>query len=74
MIRINSFSVLDLVAVIVSTHVMLVFFYRSVRLTKRMRLAAGVGYRFTGTERRGIGGDRLDGATGSLALQIGGGP
>jgi hypothetical protein len=45
----------------------------SVRLTKRMRLAAGVGYRFTGTERRGTGGDRLNGATGSLALQIGGG-
>ena len=45
----------------------------SVRLTKTIRLAAGAGYRFTGSDRRGIGGDRLDGATGSLALQIGGG-
>jgi hypothetical protein len=45
----------------------------SVRLSKQMRLAAGVGYRFTGSERRGFGGDRLDGTTGSLALQIGGG-
>ena len=35
MIRINGFSAIDLVAVIVSTHVLLVFFYRSVRLTKR---------------------------------------
>lgn len=45
----------------------------SVRLTRRMRLAGGVGYRFTGSERRGIGGGRLDGATGSVALQISGG-
>ena len=45
----------------------------SVRLSKQMRLTAGVGYRFTGSERRGLGGDRLDGTTGSLALQIGGG-
>ena len=45
----------------------------SLKLTKRVRLAGGVGYRFTGSERRGLGGDRLDGTTGSLALQIGGG-
>ena len=45
----------------------------SVRLMKRLRLAAAVGYRFTGVDRRGFGGDRLDGATGSLSLQIGGG-
>ena len=45
----------------------------SLKLTKRMRLAGGVGYRFTGSERRGLGGNRLDGTTGSLALQIGGG-
>jgi hypothetical protein len=45
----------------------------SIKLPKGMRLAAGVGYRFTGNEHRGLGGDRLDGATGSLALQIGGG-
>jgi hypothetical protein len=45
----------------------------SVRLSKQVRLTAGAGYRFTGTDRRSIGGDRLDGATGSLALQIGGG-
>ena len=45
----------------------------TIRLTRNMRLAGGAGYRFTGVERRSIGGDRLDGATGSLALQIGGG-
>jgi hypothetical protein len=45
----------------------------SVRLSSQVRLAAGAGYRFTGTDRRSIGGGRLDGATGSLALQIGGG-
>lgn len=45
----------------------------SVRLSKQVRIAAGAGYRFTGTDRRSIGGDRLDGATGSLTLQIGGG-
>jgi hypothetical protein len=45
----------------------------TLKLTKRMRLAGGVGYRFTGSERRGLGGDRLDGATGSVSLQIGGG-
>jgi hypothetical protein len=43
------------------------------KLTTRLRLAASAGYRFTGSERRGFGGDRLDGATGSVALQIGGG-
>ncbi|SRR6266487_366740 len=45
----------------------------SFTLTKRLRLAVGAGYRFTGRERRGFGSDRLDGATGSVALQIGGG-
>jgi hypothetical protein len=45
----------------------------SVRLSKQMRLAAGVGYRFTGSDHHRFGSDRLDGATGSLALQIGGG-
>jgi hypothetical protein len=45
----------------------------SIKLPMRMRLAAGVGYRFTGNDHRGIGSDRLNGATGSLALQIGGG-
>jgi hypothetical protein len=46
----------------------------SVKLTKQVRLAVSGGYRFTGSDRRGgIGGDRLDGATGSVALQIGGG-
>ena len=45
----------------------------SLRLTRKIRLAGGVGYRFTGAERRGLGGDRLDGTTGSLSLQISGG-
>ena len=45
----------------------------SLRLTNKIRLAVGAGYRFTGSDHRGIGGDRLDGATGSVALQIGGG-
>jgi hypothetical protein len=42
-----------------------------VNLTRRLRLAGGVGYRLTS----GAGGtdDRLRGVTGSLALQIGGG-
>ena len=35
MIGINAFSVIDLLAVIISTHVMLVFFYRFVRVVKR---------------------------------------
>ena len=35
MIVINTFSLIDLVAVIISTHVLLVFFHRSVRVTKR---------------------------------------
>lgn len=41
-------------------------------LTKRFRLTAGAGYRFVGTRERGRRSD-LDGATGSVALQIGGG-
>ena len=45
----------------------------SLKLMKQLRLAIGAGYRFTGTDRRSFGGNRLDGATGSLALQIGGG-
>ena len=45
----------------------------SLKLMKQLRLAIGAGYRFTGTDRRSFGGDRLNGATGSLALQIGGG-
>ena len=45
----------------------------SFKLMKQLRLAIGAGYRFTGSDRRGFGGNRLDGATGSLALQIGGG-
>ncbi len=35
MIHFNGFSAVDLVAVVVSTHVLLVFLYRSIRLTKR---------------------------------------
>lgn len=35
MIAINVFSVVDLLAVVVSTHVMLVFLYRSLRVTRR---------------------------------------
>jgi len=47
----------------------------SFKLKKQLRVAVGVGYRFTASDRRGGGfrGDRLDGATGSVALQIGGG-
>jgi len=46
----------------------------SFRLRKQLRLAVGAGYRFTGSDRRGgFRGDRLDGATGSVSLQIGGG-
>ena len=45
----------------------------SLKLMKQLRLAIGAGYRFTGSDRRGFGRNRLDGATGSLALQIGGG-
>jgi hypothetical protein len=41
-------------------------------LTKRFRLTAGAGYRFVGTRYRGYRSD-LDGATGSVALQIGAG-
>jgi len=46
----------------------------SIRLSKQLRLAVGAGYRFTGSDRRGdFRGDRLDGATGSVSLQVGGG-
>src|SRR5205085_1743342 len=41
-------------------------------LTKNVRLTAGAGYRFIGTRERGRR-NELDGATGSIALQIGGG-
>ncbi len=51
-----------------------------VRITKHLRLAVGAGYRFTGSERRGRDGfgggngrSRLNGAVGSVGLQIGGG-
>jgi hypothetical protein len=51
-----------------------------VRFTKHLRLAVGAGYRFTGSGRRGADGfidglDRsgLNGAVGSVGLQIGGG-
>ena len=43
----------------------------AIRLTRRLRLAAGAGYRFTVTEGRDD--RRFSGATGSLALQIDGG-
>jgi hypothetical protein len=42
-----------------------------VRLARNVRLVGGVGYRLTSTERRDD--DRLRRATGSLAVQIGGG-
>jgi len=42
-----------------------------VRLTKRLRLTGGAGYRFTGGEGRND--NRLHGAVGSVGLQIGGG-
>ena len=51
-----------------------------VRLTDHLRLAVGAGYRFTGSARGrgprffdGAGRTRLDGAVGSISLQIGGG-
>ena len=50
-----------------------------VRLTKHLRLAVGAGYRFTGSGRRhddffdGAPRTSLDGAVGSVGLQIGGG-
>jgi hypothetical protein len=41
-------------------------------LTRRLHLTAGAGYRFTGIDgRRGGDNDRLRGAVGSVALQIG---
>jgi len=51
-----------------------------IRLAKHVRLAIGAGYRFTGSDRRfhdgfdgnGFSGGRLDGATGTLGVQIGG--
>ena len=43
-----------------------------IELTRRFRLTAGAGYRFAGTRYRGHRRD-LEGATGSVALQIGGG-
>ena len=46
----------------------------SFKLRNQLRVAVGAGYRFTGSDRRGgLGGNRLDGATGSVSLQIGGG-
>jgi hypothetical protein len=42
-----------------------------VRLTRRMRLTGGAGYRFTAGEGRND--NRLHGAAGSVGLQIGGG-
>jgi hypothetical protein len=43
-------------------------------LAKHVRLTVGAGYRFTGRDRRGNDNQfRLNGATGSLGLQIGGG-
>ena len=46
-----------------------------VNLSKHLRLTGGVGYRFIGSERgfERSARDRLRGATGSVALQIGGG-
>ncbi len=35
MIAINTFSLIDLLTVVISTHVMLVFLYRSLRVTRR---------------------------------------
>jgi hypothetical protein len=51
-----------------------------IHLAKHVRLAIGAGYRFTGSDRRfrdgfdgdGISGSRLNGATGTLSVQIGG--
>jgi hypothetical protein len=46
----------------------------SFKLMKQLHVAVGAGYRFTGSDRRGgFSGNRLDGATGSVSLQIGGG-
>jgi hypothetical protein len=51
-----------------------------VRMTKHIRLAVGAGYRFTGYGRRGLapysavsGTNQLNGAVGSVSLQIGSG-
>jgi hypothetical protein len=43
------------------------------RISRQVRLTAGAGYRFVGADRHGIDDSRLRGATGSVALQIGGG-
>jgi hypothetical protein len=43
------------------------------RVSRLVRLTAGAGYRFIGADRRGVDDRRLRGATGSVALQIGGG-
>jgi hypothetical protein len=43
------------------------------KISHQLRLTAGAGYRFIGSDRRGIDDGRLRGATGSVALQIGGG-
>ncbi|HMJ82522.1 MAG TPA: hypothetical protein VK504_05120, partial [Vicinamibacterales bacterium] len=46
----------------------------SFKLMKQLHVAVGAGYRFTGSDRRGgFNGNRLDGATGSVSLRIGGG-
>lgn len=50
-----------------------------ITIAKHLRMAVGAGYRFTGSDRRGRdafdipGGTRLNGAVGSIGLQIGGG-
>lgn len=41
------------------------------RLSKHVHLTAGAGYRYTGRERDRESRDRLNGASGSIALQIG---
>jgi hypothetical protein len=43
------------------------------RISRQVRVTAGAGYRFVGSDRRGVDDGRLRGATGSVALQIGGG-
>lgn len=44
-----------------------------VRLNSHVKLTGAAGYRFTGTDRRGFDSGRLNGATGSVGLQISGG-
>lgn len=43
-----------------------------VRLTSHLKLTGAAGYRFAGADRRGLGSFRLNGATGSVGLQISG--